>query len=343
MNFPPLNIDNKKYTVLPSQPFQVVPAGWQSYHSMVPTANPYQLCVPHLIPTLPSDAPPVVLDGSSMPILPLDVPLSLDAPPMVFDGSSFRPLPRNLQVVDGEGNWVAPPGFTLVLMNVPSESVKPSVSTGPAGEPDLIPPMSKAHSRSRSSSVVSEPEQTQEDEATVATIPQTAKLQNKKYPHRSKQKRIMEVYAKLKEEYTAKGLYASDDEVLRGFDTVRVHVKTFKAVNRIGCPLNDVEKHPRVKILKIATPFSMKNKFQKKGFIVYLKLAHVDMVEIVQEIFSHYKEHFPKCDVALKKEDKLALDRQRDLSSRTSSTEFLSQVSYRSQGMDLTNWANLAA
>merc|ERR1719163_526240 len=191
-------------------------------------------------------------------------------------------------------------------MNVPSESVEPSVSAEPAGEPDLllVPSVSEARSRStsrsRSPSVVSEPEQTQEGKATVVTKPKPP--QNKKFRHRSKQERIMEVHAQLEEKFTAKGLYASEDEVLRGFDTVRVHVKTYRALNQIERPLNDVEKHPHVKILKIATPFSMKNKFQKKGFIVYLKLAHVDMVPIVQDIFKVYEEYFNKCDIALKKE-----------------------------------------
>ena len=100
------------------------------------------------------------------------------------------------------------------------------------------------------------------------------------------------MHQKLKEEYTAKGLYAGDDEVLRGFDTVRVHVKTYKALNRIECPLNDVEKHPAVEVLKIATPFSMKNRFQKKGFIVYLKLASVDMVPSKLTLLMHEHKHF---------------------------------------------------
>merc|ERR1712141_643807 len=55
----------------------------------------------------------------------------------------------------------------------------------------------------------------------------------KKYPHRSKQIRILEVHASLKEEYTARGLYADEDEVLRGEDTVRAHVKTFQGLNKI--------------------------------------------------------------------------------------------------------------
>merc|ERR1719191_1101813 len=115
-------------------------------------------------------------------------------------------------------------------------------------------------------------------------------------------------------------------------DSIRsaVHVKTYKALNRIECPLNDVEKHPGVKVLKIATPFSMKNRFQKKGFIVYLKLADKDMVPIVREIFSHYKEDFAKCDIALKKEDKLALDKAKSLQMDDVLTDMTDSSSYAS-------------
>jgi len=171
-----------------------------------------------------------------------------------------------------------------------------------------------------------------------------SKPQNKKFRHRSKQTRILEVHQKLKEEYTAKGLYAGEDEVLRGFDTVRVHVKTYKALNRIECPLNDVEKHPSVQILKIATPFSMKNRFQKKGFIVYLKLATVDMVPIVQEIFSHYQEDFAKCDVALKKEDKLKLDQERANAKQSEASTLTSDFhSIRAYShVDFSDWGMAA-
>jgi len=239
-----------------------------------------------------------------------------------------------------------------VTMNVPSRS--PSVADeGDASELEHLPvPSLSERSRSRSSSVVSVPEEpasTAEGETAKPTKPQQ---QNKKFRHRSKQTRILEVHAQLKEEYTAKGLYADDDEVLRGFDTVRVHVKTFKALNRVACPLNDVEKHPGVEVLRIATPFSMKNRFQKKGFIVYLKLASPSMVPLVQEIFSHYKEDFAKCDVALKKEDKLAQDRAKaraasaltdnlsNLSDQSSirSCDFLSSRAYKGAGYNVNDW-----
>merc|ERR1712141_615817 len=114
----------------------------------------------------------------------------------------------------------------------------------------------------------------------------------KKYPHRSKQIRILEVHASLKEEYTARGLYADEDEVLRGEDTVRAHVKTFQGLNKIKDVLDEVHKCPDVTVCRIATPFSMKNKYQKKGFIVYLKLASPSEVPAVQAIFAKYSEYF---------------------------------------------------
>jgi hypothetical protein len=269
-----------------------------------------------------------------------------------------------------DGCLVPPPGYSFVTVDVPSATPERSVSVEPAaaGEKDvLLPPVEQNVSRSRSSSVVSDVPQTSRAEGETTTP--TTKQQNKKFRHRSKQVRIMEVHQKLKEEYTAKGLYADEDEVLRGFDTVRVHVKTYKALNRIECPLNDVEKHPGVKVLKIATPFSMKNRFQKKGFIVYLKLAHVDMVPIVREIFSHYKEDFAKCDIALKKEDKVALDKAKALqmndtisdmtdnssyasvlsrssTNRSDQSDFLATKAFSRQGFEIndqTVWANMMA
>merc|ERR1711994_1013445 len=132
--------------------------------------------------------------------------------------------------------------------------------------------------------------------------PQEKTTKRKKYPHRSKQIRILEVHASLKEEYTARGLYADEDEVLRGEDTVRAHVKTFQGLNKIKDVLDEVHKCPNVTVRRIATPFSMKNKFQKKGFIVYLKLSSPAEVPAVQAVFARYSEYFKKCDVALPKE-----------------------------------------
>jgi hypothetical protein len=117
-----------------------------------------------------------------------------------------------------------------------------------------------------------------------------------KYAHRSKQKRIDQVHADVVDYYTKLNLHVGDKEVLRGNDTVRIHVKTFHGLNEIKGVLEEVR--ATVDISKMSTPISMKNKFQKKGFIVYLKLADEAFVPTVQSIFAKYSEHFKKCEVA---------------------------------------------
>jgi len=329
--FQTLEQNKIQYVTIPQQP--MMPAPVMFMPQMVPAPIPFQ---PAPLPALPM----LPMTNQTMPAT---------SAPLFYDGSSFTSLPSNLQSLDNNGFMIPPPGYSFVTMDVPSPSTERTVGSGSVEpELELLSLPSSDTIRSRSSSVVSTTEE--KAEVPVVETPTKTKPQNKKFKHRSKQTRILEVHAKLKEEYTAKGLYAGDDEVLRGFDTVRVHVKTYKALNRIECPLNDVEKHPQVTVEKIATPFSMKNRFQKKGFIVYLKLASPDMVPIVQEIFSHYKEDFAKCDVALKKEDKLAQDRARaekslamnDISSSLtdqSSCDFLSARAYSREGFEFSDWS----
>lgn len=263
-------------------------------------------------PTTNFAMPPVLmplLDTSSlqpvpMPLFPLPNAISLPLPPlspqfmtlapansvpMFYDESSqtLTSIPDNLVIQNQQNQYIAPAGFSFIPLSVANSlpTLTPSVSQEDSerSEPTQLP--LPEPTRSRSSSVEKE---------------QPAK--RKKYPHRSKQIRIGEVHTSLKEEYTARGLYAAEDEVLRGEDTVRAHVKTFQGLNKIKDVLDEVHKSPNCTVLRIATPFSMKNKFQKKGFIVYLKLASPDEVPVVQEIFARYSEYFKKCDVALPKE-----------------------------------------
>merc|ERR550519_1874602 len=203
--------------------------------------------------------------------------------PLFYNGCGFTAIPQNLTNLNSEGCLVPPPGYSFVTMDVPSTTPERSVSAEPAGEKDVLPvPVEPIVSRSRSSSVVSETPVRTRAEGETTSAP--TKQPNKKFRHRSKQVRIMEVHQKLKEEYTAKGLYADEDEVLRGFDTVRVHVKTYKALNRIECPLNDVEKHPGVKVLKIATPFSMKNRFKKKDKVALDKAKAQEALQMDDDL-----------------------------------------------------------
>lgn len=222
-----------------------------------------------------------------MPTLPAHEKMEQQAVPVGTSISLFTPqgiidCPANMLCVNSFGMIVPPFGFTFVNVNVAAPS--DSCESGESGDVNV-----PARSRSSTPAKEAKPEP-----------------KNKKFRHRSKQERILEVHAELKEKYTKLGLYASDDEVLRGYDTVRVHVKTYHALNQIKNPLNAIENDSSIKILKIATPFSMKNRFQKKGFIVYLKLADPSMVPAVQDIFEVYKEHFAKCDIALSKQQTLS-------------------------------------
>merc|ERR1719210_2010364 len=112
--------------------------------------------------------------------------------------------------------------------------------------------------------------------------------------YRSKQEMIDKVFLALSQKYTALGLL--ENKGLRGDDTIRVHVKNFKALTKIEEALIAVESHPKVKVSKVSLPFSFRNEFQKKGFLVYLKLEDVTMVPHAQTVFRQYDE-FKKCGV----------------------------------------------
>lgn len=280
--FTPLNIvSNNNYQFIPTAPQPVV--------QFVPTPMPQ-------FPTSMVPAP-VLPTQMSLPPMTICPNQTLNYLPQFWDASrnAVVQFPQNLITKDSNGNYIPAQGYTFVYMNVPTVETKLE-----------LPRVEGQQPRSRSNSSVGSNVSRQSTPEPATNLAD----KKRKYKHRSKQDRIIDVHQTLKEYYTQKGLYAGEDEVLRGFDTVRVHVKTYRGLNKIDLPLKEVENHPDVKILKIATPFSMKNKFQKKGFIVYLKLASVDMVAIVQDIFKVYEEYFNKCDIALKKEDKMALDRE---------------------------------
>lgn len=118
-----------------------------------------------------------------------------------------------------------------------------------------------------------------------------------KRPHRAKQMKITKVHTAVKENCVRKNIFADEKEVLRGPDVLRIHVKTWEGLDLIQEVLDEVES--AVDIARVALPFSMKNKFQKKGFICYLMVQSEESVSIVQEIFGQYPEAFKKCDVAL--------------------------------------------
>jgi len=150
---------------------------------------------------------------------------------------------------------------------------------------------------------------------------------SRKYPHKSKQNRIKQVYDEIKEYFTKEGCYAaSEKEVLRGMDTCRIHVKNFAGLNKILEILQEVHAHPQVQFLRIATPISKKNKFQMKGFIVYMKLVDEKMVPFVQEIFSKYTHLYKKCDIAKTREQTALEKAQKTATSTTIKTTSTTEI-----------------
>lgn len=123
----------------------------------------------------------------------------------------------------------------------------------------------------------------------------------KKYAYRSKQRKIDKTRGLIEEKFSR--VFAGEKELVRGDDTVRVHVKTFQGLTEITKFLDEVENHREIRITRIACPFSKKNKNQKKGFIVYLKLQTVQQMEIVKEvIFPKYQMTLKSCVVAKPRE-----------------------------------------
>jgi len=127
----------------------------------------------------------------------------------------------------------------------------------------------------------------------------------KKFGFRSKQRKIEKTRSEIKNHFERKGLFAEEGELVRGSDTVRVHVKTFEGLNKIQNALRDVENSPDCEITRIACPFSKKNKFQKKGYILYLKVADKSQVPSVLEIFEKYEDSLKNCVIAIPKEEQL--------------------------------------
>lgn len=128
-------------------------------------------------------------------------------------------------------------------------------------------------------------------------ITKIKKKKIRKYGFRSKQIMINKVYSNLCTKYEKLGILARKDEVLRGEDTVRLHVKKFKALQRIEAALETLEHVNFLKIQRISLPLSMKNQFQKKGFLVYVQLKDAWMAEAAQVVFRKFDE-FRKCHVA---------------------------------------------
>merc|ERR1712156_763892 len=110
----------------------------------------------------------------------------------------------------------------------------------------------------------------------------------KKFGYRSKQRKIDRTHRNIQENFSALGLFARERELVRGDDTLRIHVKTFEGLTDIQTALTEIHNHKEIEICRVAAVFSKKNRFQKKGFIVYLKVGSVAEVEICMRLLKRY-------------------------------------------------------
>jgi len=239
------------------------------------------------------------------PILPpIYLPMQNDSSVMLNNLAFSQLVNMNMMQYSMIGSMVS--GSNLLF-----DGVLTNPSPSPSNEDFLsIPSEMVAFSRSVS------PCNSLPDKETKFSSTNSRGRKPRKFPHRSKQQKIEEIHEEVVRHYTEMGIFAGPEEVLRGEDTVRVHVKTFKGLTIIQKALRDVHNHMEVDILRIAAPISMKNRFQKKGFIVYLKLGKVSQTPIVQHIFEvTYGEHFKKCDIALPKPEELPVLKSEDTSA----------------------------
>jgi len=115
-----------------------------------------------------------------------------------------------------------------------------------------------------------------------------ANKRQKKFGYRSKQRKIDRTHRNIQEKFSSLGLFAAERELVRGDDTLRIHVKTFEGLTDIQTALSEIHNHKEIEIVRVAAVFSKKNRFQKKGFIVYLKVGSVPQVEIALRLLKRY-------------------------------------------------------
>merc|ERR1719228_2458699 len=120
----------------------------------------------------------------------------------------------------------------------------------------------------------------------------------KKFAYRSKQRKIDRTHKNIQEKFSALGLFARERELVRGDDTLRIHVKTFDGLTDIQSALSEIHLHKEIEIRRVAAVFSKKNRFQKKGFIVYLKVGSVAEVDICLRLLKRYSETLRNVAVA---------------------------------------------
>lgn len=118
----------------------------------------------------------------------------------------------------------------------------------------------------------------------------------KKFGYRSKQNKIDEVLHRLQERFEAQGILVPENHGIRGPTVGRVHCKKWRSLSKIEEAFDKVIADERIKTIRVSTPLSMKNKFQKKGFLVYWECETEEQLGYLMQIFKSYDEVDEKGD-----------------------------------------------
>jgi len=127
----------------------------------------------------------------------------------------------------------------------------------------------------------------------------------KRYPHRSKQRKIESTTQWIESVAKQRGVFAAPRELVRGRQVFQCHAKTFQACKDVRVALQKVLKNENIQVLRIACPFSRKNEFQKKGFILYVKVKDEVQVLLAEQIFI---DEGLKVRRAVSKEERLQIE-----------------------------------
>jgi len=140
----------------------------------------------------------------------------------------------------------------------------------------------------------------------VQTPPSQQKgVTQRKYPHRSKQRKIESTTRWIKTIAENRDVFAAPRELVRGRRTFQCPAKTFQACKDVKVAFQKVLENENIQIVRIACPFSKKNEFQKKGFILYVKVENEVQVRLAEKIFM---DEGLKVRRAVSKEERLKIE-----------------------------------
>jgi len=212
--------------------------------------------------------------------------------------------------VTGNTFTLIPPSQSFTASRTPERFVPSHIS--PAQSPQMPErtttqvgfrerPMSQPDQQHRTGYPPAKPATSYQSEVMPKQESAQSGKRQKKFAYRSKQKKIDRTHRSIQEKFSELGLFARERELVRGDDTLRIHVKTFDGLTDIQTALNEIHNHMDIEIRRVAAVFSKKNRFQKKGFIVYLKVGSIAQVDTCLRLLDRYSETLRNIAIARSK------------------------------------------